>query len=215
MTPEAAAEAAAVLGGPPEPRPDARVAELCARHGGPGRSVVEFGCWTGAHTALLARAFGRVTAHEARPASAAAALLRLSLLGLDHARVRVGDVAGADPGADCLLHCGVLYHLADPYPHLVRVLARVRAIALWTHVNHPGLPPAAYPVPAGRYREHGWADRLSGLGPESLWLDADVIADAVRAAGLAVVTRRAEAHPHGPALYLLAERPLAEGVNEW
>ena len=214
MRQEALGEIHQILRGPIVPDPDWRISPFLKHYGTPIHTVVEFGCWTGRHTAMLVTGgFNHVRAVDARPRNVAATLLRLSLLEpLATYQVKVDDVETADPGEDCLCHIGVLYHLQDPIAHLNRILSKVKVLCLGTHINHKGMEQGTYEscgktYHTGVYREYGWGDELSGLESYSRWLEYTDIMELVDSYGFKRVHLEIETgNQNGSWLQLLVER---------
>lgn len=119
---------------------DFRVAELSRRGLLEGSSVVELGCYEGAHTVCLGLAGANpITAVEGRIESLAAAMVRCGVYGVK-ADFVLADVESSFvssftwPVADVYFNCGLLYHMADPLPVLQRSCRSAsKALLLDTH----------------------------------------------------------------------------------
>lgn len=163
----------------PDPRIE-RLHELCPLD---SLHVLEVGCFEGVHTVALCDRAARVTAVDGRVDNVAKTLVRTGLYGC-HPDVFVCDLerepeASPRLACDVVHHVGVLYHLADPVAHLLRLLPSVTtAIMLDTHVARPGETNDTYTSGGStwavwRYAEQGIADPFSGLQDFSRWLQLD------------------------------------------
>ncbi|MBC7803470.1 MAG: methyltransferase domain-containing protein [Candidatus Parcubacteria bacterium] len=100
-----------------------------------GLEILEVGCFEGHHTASLARYASELWAFDGRIENVIKTLVRLWVLGLEHAAkveqidIEAGSVAeqlarrGRSAKFDLVHHRGVLYHLSNPVEHLADVSA--------------------------------------------------------------------------------------------
>jgi tRNA (mo5U34)-methyltransferase len=184
-----------------------------------GRTVLEIGCFEGAHTVGLCRLGARVTAVDSRVENVVKAIVRTSLAGC-HARVFVCNVEQRPLPADLLAaeychHVGVLYHLVDPVSHLRELGELVtRGILLDTHYatesDATGRFVAGGETYAYRpYGEFGYGDVLSGMSDHAKWLTLPAIVHLLARAGFTDVLKVEErTGTQGPRALILARKPL-------
>jgi hypothetical protein len=182
-----------------------------------GRTVLEIGCFEGAHTLGLCQLGAQVIAIDSRVENVVKTIVRTACFD-HHPRVFVCDVERRPLPADQLRaefchHVGVFYHLADPVTHLVELGTVIsRGILLDTHYATDGEATERYDVggetfPYSRYGEFGYGDVWSGMFDHSKWLTLDTILQLLKRAGfdrvLSVATR---AGSQGARATILAER---------
>jgi hypothetical protein len=205
----------------PQVVPDARIERFHERFDLTGRHVLEVGCFEGIHTIALCRLAGRVTAIDARIENVVKTLVRCGLYDVQP-RAFTYDVETADETLEPLLeaelchHVGVLYHLADPVGHLLRLGGWTRrGLMLDTHVAASTDPLDDYELDGRRFRyrrfrESGRDDAFSGMQEHSKWLVLEDLVEALRAVAgfdrVDVVEERAERN--GPRVLIFAERTV-------
>lgn len=187
------------------------------------KRILEIGALEGAHTWMMAKRGGRVTAIEADKAAYLRALVARQILGYD-AEWLLGDATlfEAPPDSFDLVVCsGVLYHLMEPLALLDRLKAMAPRLYLWTHIYTDAVP--EHPVAAGHFQrppemvggvEHhpydyaealDRADFSGGFKPEARWIRKEALLNALDGWDIQVFGEWAE-HPHGPCLSLYAAR---------
>lgn len=182
-----------------------------------GRTVLEIGCFEGAHTLGLCRLGAQVTAIDSRVENVVKTIVRTACFD-HHPRVFVCDVERRPLPADQLRadychHVGVFYHLADPVTHLLELGTLIsRGILLDTHYATDGEATERYDVGGEsfayrRYGEFGYGDVWSGMFDHSKWLPLDTLLQLLKRAGfdrvLSVATRDGS---QGARAAILAER---------
>ena len=182
-----------------------------------GRTVLEVGCFEGAHTLGLCQLGAQVTAIDSRVENVVKTLVRTAWFDC-HPRVFVCDVERRPLPADQLRaeychHVGVFYHLADPVTHLRDLGTLItRGILLDTHYAAASEATERYDVRGEsfayrRYGEFGYGDVWSGMFDHSKWLTLDTILDLLKQAGfdqiLSVATRTGS---QGARAAILAQR---------
>jgi len=219
-----------------DPQVDPRVSWVEAHlpNGLRGMSVLELGPFEAYQTALLERAgVSSIVAVEGSETAFLKCLIVKELLGL-RARFLYGDMQrflDQDRGRyDIIWASGVLYHQPDPIGLLERIAEHTDRVFLHTHYVEP-LKPLPTKVAARmnpkldvvtqwsgreiRLHRHEYADatitnRFAG-GPRqyALWMEKDDITFVLAELGLTDITFGVvdAENPHGPALFLLAERP--------
>ena len=116
-----------------------------------GRTVLEIGCFEGAHTLGLCRLGAQVTAIDSRVENVVKTIVRTACFD-HHPRVFVCDVERRPLPVDHLRaefchHVGVLYHLADPVTHLLELGSLIgRGLLLDTHYAADGEATERYEV---------------------------------------------------------------------
>jgi hypothetical protein len=149
------------------------------------RTVLEVGCFEGAHTLGLCRLGARVTAIDSRVENVVKTIVRTACFD-ERPRVFVCDVERrplptALLGAEFCHHVGVLYHLADPVTHLLELGPLISdGILLDTHYAAEGTATEQYVVGGEtfayqRYGEFGYDDVWSGMFDHSKWLPLETL----------------------------------------
>ncbi len=181
----------------PQPIPDRRVGVADERFQLADKSVLEVGCFEGVHTIALCRAAGAVTAVDGHVANVVKTVVRANLYGC-RPTVYTSDVETWDDDPafvfDVVFHVGVLYHLLDPVPHVLR-LGRVCRVGLLLDTMVATDEQATATMTVGertlRYHSHpepvGPMAVLAGMRPESRWLRLPDLVDLVTEAGFATV----------------------------
>ena len=121
----------------PETIPDYRVKRLNECLSLKDKSILEVGCFEGAHTLSFLEYTDDVTAIDIRPSNVINTLTRLSVMG-KQANVFVANVEDLDDSFghfDIMFHCGVLYHLLDPITHFLKLRGLADYILLVTHIG--------------------------------------------------------------------------------
>jgi len=201
----------------PEAIPNKRTRQMHEAFGLRGHTVLEIGCFEGAHTLGLCQLGAIVTAVDSRVENVVKTIVRTACFD-HHPRVFVCDVERRPLPAERLRadfchHVGVLYHLADPVTHL-RELGELigRGILLDTHYAADGEATERYQVGAEtfayrRYGEFGYGDVWSGMFDHSKWLTLDTILSLLRGAGFdRVISSATRVGSQGPRVTLLVER---------
>lgn len=181
----------------PQVIPDWRVEIADERFGLAGKSVLEVGCFEGVHTIALCRRAGDVTAIDSHVINVVKTVVRCNLYG-HRPTVYTSDVGTWRPDPafvfDVVFHVGVLYHLFDPVPHVVRLgeVCRV-GLLLDTHVATENQATETMTVRGRDYRFHRYGERIghqsvfSGMQPESRWLLLDDLIALLHGSGFATV----------------------------
>jgi tRNA (mo5U34)-methyltransferase len=172
---------------------DFRIAEIDARLGLSGKTVLELGSHEGYFTVQLAKRCKHVTAVEIRPSKVVCALVRNFVHDLHNVKLCLTDVrdVGADFGRfDIVVHLGVLYHLSNPVEHLYKIRDLSDNLLLCTQYCDETTAFQRSDIRFGNrsyrahvYREHGWKDSWSGVESTSLWLYRDDVLALVRDVG--------------------------------
>ena len=200
-----------------------------------GRRVLELGPLEGAHTYLMSRAgAAEVLAVEANTRAYLKCLLVKELLRLQRCRFLCGDFVAylkeepAEHRFDVCLAMGVLYHMLRPAELLELICRRCDSLLLWTHFFDAGVM-TTDPRFAGRFADplpatqNGFAhvvypDQYSPAelanaafcgGPERFraWMSREDILRCLRHFGMEPLAVQDDlAHPHAPALTLVARR---------
>lgn len=208
----------------PERIPDPRIGRMDERFGLDGRTVLEFGCFEGIHTAALCRFGASVTAVDARIDHVAKTLLRCALLG-HRPEVLACDLEDPRdcemlPRVELIHHVGVLYHLADPVGHLCRLRRWcTMGLMLDTHYAPASRATETYESEGGRhafmrYDEGGRQEAFSGMARFSRWLTLDTLCGLLEGNGFeAVEVSERRDERNGPRALIFARRsadsPLA------
>jgi SAM-dependent methyltransferase len=182
-----------------------------------GRSVLEIGCFEGAHTLGLCQLGAQVTAVDSRVENVVKTIVRTACFD-HHPRVFVCDVERRPLPVELLRaefchHVGVFYHLADPVTH-IRELGELIAhgILLDTHYAAAAEATERYEVGGEsfayqRYGEFGYDDVWSGMFDHSKWLTLDTILQLLNRAGFdRVLTTATHVGSQGPRATILVER---------
>ena len=182
-----------------------------------GRTVLELGCFEGAHTLGLCQLGAQVTAIDSRVENVVKTIVRTACFD-HHPRVFVCDVERRPLPADLLRaefchHVGVFYHLADPVTHLLDLGSLIsRGLLLDTHYAADGEATEHYEAGGEsfayrRYGEFGYEDVWSGMFDHSKWLTLDTILLLLKRTGFErVVSVATRAGSQGPRATILAER---------
>lgn len=201
----------------PQVVPDPRILQMDQRFGLAGKSVLEVGCFEGVHTIGLNRQGARVIGIDSRMENVVKTIVRTAMFGclatvfkcdveLENDRQRLEPV-------DLLHHVGVLYHLADPVTHLIRLGPLVReGMMLDTHYAEPAEATSTYQaagqsIPYWRYSEGGRDEVFSGMYDHAKWLTLGTIRQVLQRIGFGnveIVETRAERN--GPRVLLFAAR---------
>jgi tRNA (mo5U34)-methyltransferase len=198
----------------PQPVPDPRIVLMNEHFDLAGKHVLEFGCFEGIHTVGLCQFAARVTAVDGRIENVMKTIVRAAMYGYCPTVFKLDVEAAEDPPpADVLHHVGVLYHLADPVGHLLR-LGRFIGTGVMLDTHYARDEEALSEYAAGgstfrykEYRELGRADVFSGMSEHSKWLRMDDIIGLLRDTGfsdVSVIERREERN--GPRALLIARR---------
>ena len=181
------------------------------------RTVLEIGCFEGAHTLGLCQLGARVTAIDSRVENVVKTIVRTACFD-QHPRVFVCDVERRPLPVDQLRaefchHVGVLYHLADPVTHLLELGSLIaRGILLDTQYAADAEATDRYDVGGEsfayrRYGEFGYEDVWSGMFDHSKWLTLDTILQLLKRAGFdRVVSVATHVGSQGARAAILAER---------
>ena len=144
--------------------PDKRITQLHEIIDLSDKSILELGCLEGSHTLGLLTYAKKVTSIDCRPVNVIKTLTRLSFNGKSspvycfNAEDLTIDTYGK---YDVIFHCGVLYHLKEPIPHLENIFKMSDCIFLDTHVtedNNKTIP------------EDGWRAPFAGKDDVATWL---------------------------------------------
>jgi hypothetical protein len=182
-----------------------------------GRTVLEIGCFEGAHTLGLCQFGASVTAIDSRVENVVKTLVRTACFD-HHPRVLVCDVERRPLPEEHLRaefchHVGVLYHLADPVTHLFD-LGRLISRGLLLDTHYAAVDKATEQYEVGgesfayqRYGEFGYEDAWSGMFDHSKWLTLDTIVEVLRRAGFdRVLSSTTRVGSQGPRALILVER---------
>lgn len=158
--------------------PDGKVRIADEKIGLAGKSVVEFGCLEGAQTVSLCGLAANVVAIDGRLPNLEKTEARCALYGHSPTLVMMDLEDHAPEPADVYFHSGVLYHLANPVDHLLRICPNTKAMLLDTH--HVKAPKAKYQAKDGKEYACGLYPELvghpkSGLSKTARWLELDDI----------------------------------------
>lgn len=171
----------------PEPIPDYRVQKLNETLDLAGRSVLELGCFEGAHTLSLLKYTDNVTAVDIRPQNVINTLTRLSVFG-ETAKVFVCNVEDIDKDFeegyfDVIFHCGVLYHLKNPVEHLLKLKTMCSYMVLDTHIADDDSQTTKHEDHEGYFfGEGGWESPFAGKDDVAFWLTEDALKDVLQKA---------------------------------
>tara|TARA_R110000824_G_scaffold196011_2_gene379006 strand:- start:795 stop:1523 length:729 start_codon:yes stop_codon:yes gene_type:complete len=176
-----------------EPIPDYRVSKLDDLIGLKDKSVLELGCFEGAHTLSFLEYTDDVTAVDVRPQNVINTLTRLSVFG-KKADVFVCNVEDMDNKLgvfDVIFHCGVLYHLSNPVEHFIKLKGMCKYMLLDTHIasdniNIKSITYKDKKYTGSHYIEGGWADPFSGLDKSAFWLSEESLRILIQEAGYKV-----------------------------
>lgn len=201
----------------PEKVPNKRTRQMHQAFDLNGRTVLEIGCFEGAHTLGLCRLGARVTAIDSRVENVVKTIVRTACFD-HHPRVFVCDVERRPLPADLLRadfchHVGVFYHLADPVMHVRDLGDLISAgILLDTHYAADSEATEHYVVDGEsfryrRYGEFGYGDVWSGMSDHSKWLTLDTIVGLLQRAGFdRIVSVTTRVGSQGPRASILAGR---------
>lgn len=103
-----------------------------------GLDVLELGPLEGAHTAQLQwMGANSILAIEANQRAYLKTLISKEILGLDRARIMLGDfnsyLTSSTKRFDFILAAGVIYHMANPVETLGLILKHTDKIGIWSH----------------------------------------------------------------------------------
>jgi len=182
-----------------------------------GRTVLEIGCFEGAHTLGLCRLGARVTAIDSRVQNVVKAIVRTSLGGYQP-RVFVCDVEQRPLPVELLSaeychHVGVLYHLVDPVTHIRDLGALIsKGILLDTHYARDDEAREHHVVEGESFRfkpygEFGYRDVFSGMYDHAKWLTLPVILTLLQRVGFAEIVKvETRVGTHGARALILARK---------
>jgi 2-polyprenyl-3-methyl-5-hydroxy-6-metoxy-1,4-benzoquinol methylase len=200
----------------PQVIPDPRILAMHERFDLAGKDVLEVGCFEGLHTIALCLTGARVKAVDVRVVNVVKTIVRCAFYG-QHPTVFVCNLETWDDDdalrADFIHHVGVLYHLRDPVPHLLRLgrLAR-HGLLLDTHIATDEQATESMQVDGltYRYRRRGEAQGpdavFAGAYDHAKWLRLDDILALLDRSGFSpeVVDRRVERN--GTRVTVMAQR---------
>jgi tRNA (mo5U34)-methyltransferase len=209
-----------------QPLPDASVERLHQRIPLRGLSVLEAGCYEGHHTASLATFGANVWAFDGRIENVLKTLVRLWVLGLEHAAVvNLVNIEGAPVREqlarlgrtqpfDLIHHRGVLYHLSRPIEHLADLAPLcARHLYLHTHIAQEDAANTTYRSALGEFAalSFGEAERsyapFAGMTEKALWLTRAGLMSVLSKIGFGAVQVLSEREErHGPRIELIASR---------
>ena len=177
----------------PENIPDYRVKRLDETLDLKDKTVLEVGCFEGAHTLSFLEYTDKVTAIDVRPSNVINTLMRLSVMG-KKANVFVANVEDLNKQLNCydvLFHCGVLYHLVDPVSHMKNLKGMAKYILLDTHIasedqstTEEEFDGKVYEVM--KYSEGSWADPFSGKDSHASWLTEECLREVIEDSGYSI-----------------------------
>lgn len=180
----------------PETIPDYRVKILNDLITLSDKSVLEIGCFEGAHTLSLLQYTDNVTAIDVRPKNVINTIIRVSLFG-KYPKVLVYNTEDLNKNSfgffDLIFHCGVLYHLKDPAAHLANLSEVCNFILLDTHVCLDSQINYDYSFnnkiyKAFKYGEGGWSDPFSGKDTYAVWLSKKDLQEVLESCGFRIHT---------------------------
>jgi SAM-dependent methyltransferase len=194
-------------GGKAELVDDGRIGQFAAAFP-EAQSVLELGCLEGAHSFSLAKLANRVVAVEGRHENIARAQFVQELLKVENVTFVEADLETVPLERfgrfDAVFCVGLLYHLPKPWLLLDQLAGVAPNVFLQTHyAEHEEATVDG--MPGRTYREHGRADPLSGLSPESFWLTIPALTERLERSGYAVEVLEADlSHRNGPIVTLAA-----------
>lgn len=180
----------------PEVIPDYRVKLLDNLIGLANKSVLEVGCFEGAHTLSLLQYTDSVVAIDIRPKNVINTIIRTSLFGKTP-KVFVYNTEDISQKNfqffNLIFHCGVLYHLKDPAVHLKNLEGLCNHMLLDTHVCSEDQTNYIYTFNsknyrAYRYTEGGWSDPFSGKDDHAVWLTKNDLIEVLSICGFKIHT---------------------------
>jgi SAM-dependent methyltransferase len=186
---------------------DGRIAQFAAAFP-EARSVLELGSLEGAHSFSLAHRANRVVAVEGRRENIARAQFVQALLDVENVTFVEADLETTPLDRfgrfDAVFCVGLLYHLPKPWVLLDQLAGVAPNLFLQTHYAEHA-EATVDGMPGRTYREHGRADPLSGLSPESFWLTIPALTERLERSGYAVEVLEADvSHRNGPIVTLAA-----------
>lgn len=201
----------------PQPIPDPRIALMNEKFDLSNKSVLEIGCFEGIHTIALSMYAQKVIAFDSRIENIIKTIVRCALFNY-HPTVFQHDIEKEpiDPDwlkADLMHHVGVLYHLANPVEHLLKIGQYIKqGIMLDTHYALDELATETYEVNDKKYnykihREKGYTDVFSGMYDRAKWLTLSDIIALLEESGfndVEIVEKREERN--GPRVLMFAEK---------
>jgi len=162
---------------------DRRVAMLQKRMQLSGKTVLEPGCCEGHITTGLCQLGARVTAFDARLPNATKTFVRTTLAG-HSPRILISnadDICGFGK-FDVVMHCGLLYHLTDPFTHLQKLAKITKMVLLDTHVAYREDELTIHDDCVGHWWDEA-EDLWSGMQPRSFWMTLESLESSAREAG--------------------------------
>ena len=201
----------------PEIIPDERIVKLHSLFDLSDKTVLEFGCFEGAHTIGLGQFAAEVYAIDSRIENTIKTIVRSNFFGV-RPRVDVIDLENSEefnrlPVVDILHHVGVFYHLKNPIEHLSKLNTIIKTgILLDTHYAtiemtnqeelHMGKPYRFF-----RYEEHGRDDVFSGMYNHAKWLMLEDIIKILKTSGFSeILVYKNEIQRNGPRVTLFASK---------
>lgn len=162
------------------------------------KTVIEYGCFEGNHSAQLCQKFGSVLAIDGRIENCVKTLLRCWMLGLkpDVNCVNLEDATHLN-SSDVCCHIGVLYHLSNAVPHLWQVLGCTRDVLLLDtqvateqQINHE-LEFRGNSLKVYRYIEKDIAFApFAGMKSHAIWLAPSTIVQIAEQAGFELLEQK-------------------------
>jgi len=178
--------------------------------------IMELGSLEGGHTFGLASrpSVRRVLGIEGRQTSVDKAEFVRQQLGITNAEFVTANLEETDLSSfgrfDAVFCSGLLYHLPRPW-ELIEQISRVSPnLFLWTHyVADDKADTEVRGIKGWYYQEHGLADPLSGMSPDSFWPTLSGLQDMLREYGYETIHLIEDDpdHPQRPAITLAASAP--------
>jgi SAM-dependent methyltransferase len=175
--------------------------------------IMELGSLEGGHTFGLARrpSVRRVLGIEGRQESVDKAEFVRQALGVTNAEFVTANLEETDLATfgrfDAVFCSGLLYHLPRPW-ELIEQISRVSPnLFVWTHyVADDEADTEVHGLRGWYYKEHGLADPLSGMSPDSFWPTLGGLQDMLKEYGYGTIHLIEDDpdHPQGPAITLAA-----------
>jgi tRNA (mo5U34)-methyltransferase len=201
----------------PQPIPDPRIVLMNEKFNLSDKSILEIGCFEGIHTIALSMYAKKVIAFDSRIENIIKTIVRCALFDY-HPTVFQYDIEkeSADPDwlkADLMHHVGVLYHLANPVEHLLKIGQYIhKGMMLDTHYALDELATETYEVNGKKYnykihREKGYTDVFSGMSNHAKWLTLNDITILLEESGFSdieIVEKREERN--GPRILMFAQK---------
>jgi tRNA (mo5U34)-methyltransferase len=163
--------------------PNAICSYFADRFAGAGRTVLEYGCYEGAHSVALSMSGFDVLAIDSRQYNIDNAKARAELYG-QRIRWEVRDLEDYLPlqPHDLGFNMGVIYHLTDPVEHL-KLAAEACKVAMLVDFNYadPGtdryVSEDGLEYPCYTNTESGYKAPKSGMRPIARWIGPGVVVD--------------------------------------